>query len=154
MATVWITGEDRKKLMKRNIIKHRREVLGYLELLHNTDLKPRVNSHKNDLLELDLFSSSAPKPDSLPLSAVLGSMKEEFRVKKELYERDISNDSSDLSVGSVERWNGVCQTPDFRTFKEPSINENSKSNVNRTQYYDSLKARCKYIPVWIFNDKY
>lgn len=154
MASVWITGEDRKKQMKQNIIKHRRTVLGFLEILHNTDLKPKIKSRKNELLELDLFLSNTRKPEPLPSSALLGNVKEEFRVKKELYERDNTNDSSDVSVGSVERWNGVCQTPDFGSFKDStrgssssSTNENSRGIENKTLYYDNSKAHCKYIPV-------
>lgn len=64
MLSKLVLNKRRKQLMKANIIRHQRRVCYYLEKAFGTNLKPRVNSSQNELLNLDMFYPDDNKQES------------------------------------------------------------------------------------------
>ncbi|VVC45626.1 Hypothetical protein CINCED_3A021380 [Cinara cedri] len=149
MSPKLLSNEEEKNEMRRNIILHRRKVVSFLENVYNVSLKPIVQSHPFELLELDMFVKNKVQNSNSCTTKEVDEEEEvveEYPVKQEIIETDSLNDcESDVSVGSTEPWNGICQTPNFET-DEYSNRRSSRIliNVNSKHHrkYNKLKSDC------------
>lgn len=86
------SNKERKRKMRLNIIRHRQQLLKYLENVNDTIIKPKIKLNSSDLEQLN--SNVAEQRLVLPV-----------KIKKE--EPIETCDTSDelISVGSNEGWN-------------------------------------------------
>jgi len=122
--------------MRLNIIRHRQQLLKYLENVNDTVIKPKIKLNSSDLEHLNL-STTDQQPVVLPINI----KKEEEEEEEPIEICDTSDEL--ISVGSNEGWNDSSRVTSDREDVDPrrkskrfdSINGLRKLSNNKNKDY-------------------